>query len=120
MPVGAGHRLSPGISRCCKSHLPAHAVEDESSSGLRGQLLVLAMNFVIVRSLAGEPLEWAAPSIGRAFGPKRQNIQTNLIPQSDSRPTTEETTGIATGGQDCLPYTHAVTVRFRKYRKTAC
>src|ERR1700693_2996147 len=87
--------------------------KDEPNRGLRGQLLVLAMNFVIVRSLAGEPLEWAGPSIGRAFFPTRPKFQTNLIPQSDSRPTSEVTTEVATGGQNCLPHTHAVTVRPR-------
>ena len=64
----------------------AHGVEDEPSGGLRGQLLVLPVNFVIVRQPAGETLESAVPSIGRAFHPKRPNIhETNLIPQSDSR-----------------------------------
>jgi hypothetical protein len=42
------------------------------------------MNFVIVRQPANEPLECAVPLIGRAFGPKRLEFQTNLIPQSDS------------------------------------
>ena len=54
--------------------------EDEPSGGLRGQLLVPAMNFVIVRSLAGEPLKRAVPSIGRPSSPKRLAYQTNLIP----------------------------------------
>jgi len=61
------------------------SVEDEPSGGLRGQLLVLAMNFVVIRSLAGDRLEWAAPSLEHALAPKGPRLKTNLIPQSDSR-----------------------------------
>jgi hypothetical protein len=64
---GTGHRLSPGISRCCKSRPLANGVEDEPNRGLRGQLLVFPVNFVVVRRPAGEPLEWAIPSLEDAF-----------------------------------------------------
>jgi hypothetical protein len=115
-----------GISRCCKSHSPAlvysPSCEDEPSGGLRGQLLVLAMNFVIVRSLEGEPLERAAPSIGRAFGPNRPAFKTNLIPQSDSRQTTEVTTE-GRSGSPSRPAARMVYLTLRSFcftKRTPC
>ena len=66
------------------------------------------VNFVIVRQPAGEPSACAVPSIGRAFGPKRPNFKTNLIPKSDSRAWSGSAGGLAAGES-----------RFGKYRKTA-
>ena len=116
----------PGISRCCKSHPPAlvygHGVEDEPSRGLRGQLLVLAMNFVIVCSLTVNPWNGRPIHRTRFWPPKGPRSKTNLIPQSDSRPATEVTTEVHLDHRRDQPArivypTRAVTVRFGKYRK---
>ena len=60
-----------------------------ANTPLSRQLLVLAMNFVIFRQLADKLVEWAVPYIERAFGLKRPEFQTNLIPKSDSCPRTQ-------------------------------
>jgi len=93
----------PSAGRLCK--------EDEASpvyADITRTTPCPPVNFVIVRQPAGEPSACAVPSIGRAFGPKRPNFKTNLIPKSDSRAWSGSAGGLAAGES-----------RFGKYRQTA-